>query len=273
MKEMTLKDIQDVSLRIMKHIHQFCVENDIKYSLAYGTLIGAIRHKGFIPWDDDIDIIMSRKDYNRFISLYQNSSKYKLFCHEHKNNYTTYARVCDMTETYVRTWAPMATEEFGVWVDIFPMDYVDDDMERGIKKNKELIRLNHKIFQRRSTMASLEYYGKKRILKQMIKKVLFRKNIHELIDEYISKSLTHTNNSHSHVGVLCVSVWWSEKNEYFPVDIINNFISVPFEDTKFYALKEFDNYLSSLYGNYMELPPEEKRKGHTVHKYYWKNQE
>ena len=271
MREMTLKDIQDVSLRIMKHIHTFCVENEIKYSLAYGTLIGAVRHKGVIPWDDDIDIIMSRKDYNRFISLYQDSPEYKLFCHERKNNYTTYARVCDMKETYVRTWAPMATEDFGVWVDIFPVDYVDDNVKRGIEKNKKLIRLNHKIFQRRSTMADLCYYGTKKILKQMIKKLLFRKNINKLIEEYISCSLTHASDTQNHVGVLCVSVWWSDKNEYFPANMMDDYLEVAFEDTRFMIIKEYDYYLREIYGDYMTLPPVDKRKGHTVHKYYWKN--
>lgn len=270
MKTMTLKDIQDVSLNIMKHIHSFCIENNIKYSLAYGTLIGAIRHKGFIPWDDDIDIIMPREDYDRFISLYKDCEKYKLFCPERNNNYTTYARVCEMEETYVRTWAPMATENFGVWVDIFPMDRVDENKERGIEKNKKLIKINHQIFRRRSTMASLDYYGWKSIPKQLVKKILFRGNIHRLIREYISYCQMHGDFNSKHIGVLLVSVWWSNKNEYFPRNIMDETIEVPFENTAFYVIKDFDLYLRTIYGDYMQLPPEEKRVGHKVHTYYWK---
>ena len=69
MKKMTLEEIQSVSLDILKDVHAFCVRNDIHYSLAYGTLIGAIRHKGFIPWDDDVDVVLPRPDYEKLCSL------------------------------------------------------------------------------------------------------------------------------------------------------------------------------------------------------------
>ncbi len=71
MKELTLSDVKAVSLDILKDVHEFCIAHDIKYSLAYGTLIGAIRHKGFIPWDDDIDIVMPRPDFERFFKEYK----------------------------------------------------------------------------------------------------------------------------------------------------------------------------------------------------------
>lgn len=84
METLSLKDIQGVLLRIMKYIHSFCVENDIKYSLCGGTLIGAIRHKGFIPWDDDIDITIPRPDYDRFVKIFKDSDEFKLFAPERK---------------------------------------------------------------------------------------------------------------------------------------------------------------------------------------------
>ncbi len=271
MKEMTLKEIQEVSLQIMKHIHEFCVKNEIQYSLAYGTLLGAVRHKGFIPWDDDIDIIMSRENYDRFIQLYKDSQEYKLFVPERRNSYVTYARLCDMSKTYVHTWAPMAAEEFGVWVDIFPMDKVDENVERGIEKNRELIKLNHKMFRRRTTIASLGQYGWWKIPQRIIKKMIVREDIHKIVDDYIRCSKKHETSDSNHVGVLLVSVWNTDKNEYFPKEIMESLIEVPFEDTTFYAVKDFDNYLRVIYGDYMQLPPIEKRIGHRVHKYYWKN--
>ena len=88
MREMTLEEIQQVSLEILKDVHRFCVENDIKYSLCYGTLLGAIRHNGFIPWDDDIDIMMPRPEYDRFIRLYQSEKGYKLFAAENNDGDT-----------------------------------------------------------------------------------------------------------------------------------------------------------------------------------------
>ena len=80
-KEMTLGEVQNISLDILVHFHNFCIANNIKYSLGYGTLIGAIRHKGFIPWDDDVDVDMMREDYERFAQIFNNStSNSDLYC-------------------------------------------------------------------------------------------------------------------------------------------------------------------------------------------------
>ena len=111
MREMTLKEIQQVSLGILKDIHKFCVEHDIQYSLCYGTLLGAIRHKGFIPWDDDIDITMPRPEFDRFIKSYQSEKGYRLFAAENNDGDTEvsvpFARVCEMQRTFVDTGIAM----------------------------------------------------------------------------------------------------------------------------------------------------------------------
>lgn len=86
MQEIDFADIKQLALNILKDVAEFCDHHDIKYALAYGTMLGAVRHKGFIPWDDDIDIMMPREDYNRFIQLYNDSnSRYKVFSIETDN--------------------------------------------------------------------------------------------------------------------------------------------------------------------------------------------
>ena len=106
MKELTLKEIQQYGLDVLLHVHEFCVAHDIPYSLAYGTLIGAVRHKGFIPWDDDIDIIMTRENFDRFLRVYQSSGDFLLVSPNDKKSYLAFARVCDMKNSEIVTRSP-----------------------------------------------------------------------------------------------------------------------------------------------------------------------
>ena len=99
MKEMTLREVQLFGLEILKDVHHFCTLNGIRYSLAYGTLLGAIRHKGFIPWDDDIDIVMPRPDYEKFCKTFKSDAGYDIFSPVEGDCYLGYARVCDLKRT------------------------------------------------------------------------------------------------------------------------------------------------------------------------------
>ena len=128
MKEMSLKDIQSISLEILKDVHAFCVKNNIKYTLQGGTLLGSVRHNGFIPWDDDIDIAMPRPDYEKFCRNYVSKKGYQLICRQNNECYIMFARVAEMEKTIAKCdILPWTNKSTGIWIDIFPLDGVEDD--------------------------------------------------------------------------------------------------------------------------------------------------
>jgi len=271
---LSVKDIQGVLLRIMKYVHAFCVENGIKYSLDGGTLIGAIRHKGFIPWDDDIDIAIPRPYYDKFVKTFNDSDEYKLFTPERGNSYINYARVCDVKSTIGDFKTPWTKEDVGVWIDVFPIDGEAEDEKVWKKEVHRLIQYRNLMFF--SRLPHCKFKKKASVLENFNvfwKKVL----LFWLPTDLINKRSIKLQSSHdfwtsSYCGQMAFLNMWVKKRmprEWYDCE----YVLQPFEDADFYITSESDKVLKSLYGNYMELPPEENRvAGHSVlvH-YYWKD--
>lgn len=137
-KPLTIDEVHKIALEIMQDIDEFCRKNDIAYSLACGTLLGAVRHGGFIPWDDDADLFMLREDYDRFIKTYK-SDKYLL-------RESGYAKVVD-TSTCLKK--KDKDTEYGVFVDIFPLDHVPEDPELQKKHTHTLMSIHNRIYHRK----------------------------------------------------------------------------------------------------------------------------
>ena len=132
-----VNEMRKIQMDILLFIHQFCIDNGIQYSLAWGTMLGAIRHKGYIPWDDDIDIMMTRPEYDRFCKLFHDDrSVYKLYdVHTDKKWIYPFAKISD--ERTIRV-EKNALDEIGINIDVFPIDFYADSYEDAMKALKRM---------------------------------------------------------------------------------------------------------------------------------------
>lgn len=242
------KEIQSIMLDILKFIDGICKDNNLTYYLYAGTLLGAIRHKGFIPWDDDLDICMPRLDYNRFVKLMKKnkSERFSFKCIENgKKRYNyCFGKMIDRN-TLVKEIGKFEGEELGVWVDVFPLDGVGNNIDKA----RELIKSNKRFVKQ---ILLLEK-GKTMNLKGKILYYLGRKNLHRIMKHYVKK---HSFNDSKYVAdIMAVDdgIWIYNKKSFEGGE------KGLFEGIEFNIPKDSDDILKTLYGNYMELPPEEER--------------
>ena len=254
MKQLTIEDAKQIELEILDYIDTLCKKHNINYIINYGTLIGAVRHQGFIPWDDDIDLSMPREDYQRFINIFQKEkSKYKLLSLEtDKNYFNNFIKITDSTTKIIDT-RNTKTYESGVFIDIFPMDRFDDpkviDTCYKLESFKLLSFSKHKNI----------VYGDSK-LKDLIRTFFwfifrpispryFASQIEKQIQKYRVKDGKY---------IAFIPSKFKEK-EVFAKEVFEDLIEVPFEYLMLSAPKQYDTILKQYYGDYMTLPPKEKQ--------------
>lgn len=258
-KLLTKDETKQTELSILSYIDSVCKKYQIRYYLAYGTLLGAIRHKGFIPWDDDIDIYMPRKDYDVFIKLMAGNedSHYRvLSIYNNSDYYYEFAKVVD-SRTRLETKNIKKIEFEGVWVDIFPLD----DAPKYLRMTKWLLNC---IVACRVLSVNLKFLPNKypRILFPLwaVAKLIGPRFFLEMSDR-----IARSGKSNEYVGYMCSM---GVSKYYFKKQWCAETIMVDFEGKQYPAFRQYDEYLKFQYGNYMQLPPEEKRIPHPVEAYW-----
>lgn len=266
---MTLQEVQAINLEMMEEIHLFCVRNNIRYSLAYGSLIGAVRHEGFIPWDDDIDIMMPRPDFEVFSRSFQSQKGFILSSVYSNETYVNYTRVYD-NRTIVRGAAKASLKAVGVWIDVFPIDAVPDDEALRCNQFNRLRNYTTMIMRYRRILCNLFFRNIKYKLLgclQLAKLFIETRGIpfskwHEQVIEICKEnSFGETEKCSS---LVCVEANLKNKQEVFLTSDFQDYQLVPFEDSQFYIIKAYDRVLTTVFGDYMQIPPVEKRISHVL---------
>ncbi len=274
MRQLTLRELQQFSLDILKDVAGFCESNGIRYSLGYGTLLGAVRHKGFIPWDDDVDIMMPREDYERFRATYKSDRYSFIDSRNTPDCYIAFGRVCDTEMTISSSSIPWVKRSVGVWIDIFPIDRVPDDketFERIYDSLHLLVKFNVGI-RRVHTISSSGFSIKAKLKIWMLKRMhprLIKRDPTEIVKDMNTLiSLVSRTDSHHRSQLTCPD----EAYEFFDEEDINEYVRLEFEGCEFYVWKCYDKILHDSYGDFMRLPPKNRRRPlQSYISFHWKD--
>lgn len=264
MQEMTIDEVKQEQLEILDFVANFCEANGIKYWIDSGTLLGAIRHKGYIPWDDDIDVGMLRDDYDRFLELFnQQNSNYRFVCIENTPSfYLPHGKVCNNTTIF---YEPDENgNKLSVNIDIFVYDNAPDD-EKELNKMYDLRDKYRKIytfkntkrFKGRNPLRGFAKYALKFVYKILYPNV----NVELMVKnskKYSNKQTNNVGNFTAYTRMVCNK------------RVFSDFVDVEFEGKYYKAPIGYDEWLRSFYGDYMQLPPEEKRVSHHTYKAFYK---
>lgn len=272
LSESELAEIKSIELELLREFVRICNKHKISYVLAGGTCLGAIRHKGFIPWDDDIDVSMTREDYDRFAEVVESDLDDAKFVFQSIDTEPN----CGFVFGKLRRKDTILSEDYsyhidmsqGVWIDIFPYDRVPNDKRTralylkmvSVLKHLYIVKCGYRMPEGKSRIANFAYYFAKAFCSVMPLSLLIGA---------LNKTMRQYENDSSCQLVYPFGGAYGEEVELIPRTMVTTTASVSFEGEQYLTFADYDTYLTKHYGDYMKLPPVEKRVGgvHHLHEF------
>ena len=267
MKYIDSEEMKLIQMDILDALQRFCMENGLTYSLSSGSLIGAVRHRGYIPWDDDIDVYMLRADYNRLMEKFPEvyDGRFAIGSLERNPKWDrTFAKMYDNRTVLVENRRDAV--ETGINIDIFPIDEVPADDTIWLRYNKRRYFFCH-LFEVKDRLVrdNTRSWWKTVVLLPL--KALLLPWSKRTMAERISAFAQKWNGCNSGRVYNCA---WGEVFDPFSKSLFDEIIDIPFEDRTFKCFAGYDEYLRATYGDYMKLPPEDRRVSHHKFKAWYK---
>lgn len=260
---LTLDEIHAVELSLLLKFDAFCKDYGLRYSLAGGTLLGAVRHKGFIPWDDDIDLCMPRPDWDRLVQIAQKDAIPKETGFEARPFFMTELSDTPLLKVVDPHWMVQAeaeNEETNLWLDVIPVDGLPSD-ERDLSRLYSKARVLRKSLMIGTSTAESGHSRARRAFKYITGPVLRAFNAVKYLGralDVLARKIPY--GSTPYVGVLTWGLYGT--GERVPLAGFEKMVGLEFEGREFSCMSCWDEYLSGIYGDYMQLPPEDQRVTH-----------
>lgn len=262
-RKLNSDDLKETIYRILCDFADYCDENGLLYSLSGGTLLGAVRHKDFIPWDDDIDVIMPRKDYMRLQQLVKEKpikDNYRLICYEEHTADFPFGKIIDLNTKVVEK---CLTSDEHLWIDLFPVDGMSGDLKEDekllnqAKKYKLAYARSVAVFGEGTSRFRAIFKTPLLIYHKLIGKKTYAAKLHDLCMKY----------DYDNSDYVAAIAWAYGPQERLPKTCFENREKKLFRRREFYVMSCWEYYLKSIFGDYMKLPPENKRINHLMDAY------